>query len=108
MNEQILGALTVAAVAIIGAIGTLIVAGIDRLRATIAVDSAKRTAESLVESAISDQTEGAPVDEGGAVQVAEDYLRASVGRSIQKLGGNAASIGAGIALGVIARKGRAQ
>jgi hypothetical protein len=106
MNEQIMTALIMAGVGIIGAVGTLAVAAIDRLRATIAVDSCKRTAGDFVDSAISTATEDHPVDEGSAIQIAENYLRDHVGQSIKKLGGNPATMAAGIALGAIARAGR--
>ena len=55
---------------------------------------------------MSPATEGEVPDEGGAIQIAETYLRESVGSSIAKLGGNPASIAAGVALGVIAKLAR--
>ena len=108
MNHELITSLMAVAIAIVGAIGALIVAAINRYTATLAIENAKGTARDLVEAALSPNTEGEIPDEGGAIQVAETYLRESVGGSIAKLGGNAASIGAGVALGVIARLGKSK
>ena len=106
MTPEIQGALIAAAVAIISALTALVVDAINKFRATIAIENAKGTARDLVEAAMSDATEGEIPDEGGAIQIAENYLRESVGGSIAKLGGNPASIAAGLALGVIAKLAR--
>jgi hypothetical protein len=106
MTPEIQMALVGVAVLVIGAVGRLIETAINRYTATIAIENAKGTARDLVEAAMSDATEGEIPDEGGAIQIAETYLRESVGGSIAKLGGNPASIAAGLALGVIAKLAR--
>jgi hypothetical protein len=103
MTPEIQMALVGVAVLVIGALGNMLVAALNRFTDSFIVNNATKRAEAIAESAISDATEGEPADEGGTIAAVADYLQSSVGETIAKRGGSVPSMAAAIALGVIAR-----
>ena len=103
MIPEIQMALIGAAVLVIGALGNMFVAAVNRFTDTMIVNNATKRAEAIAESSISEATEGEPTDEGGTIAAVADYLQSSVGETIAKRGGSVQGLASAIALGVIAR-----
>ncbi len=77
-----------------------------RIADLMTVDNATKRAEGLAMSAMSDATEGEPVDEGAAISIADDYLRAAVPKSAKRLGADLGSIAMATVVGAIAKAAR--
>jgi hypothetical protein len=74
------------------------------LAARYGLENAVKRAVSAAEAALSDETEGEPVDEGTAISIAHDYLRTSVPGIAKQLGADLGAIAAAEVTGLIARK----
>jgi len=90
--------------ALIAAVMSSIALLLRRLADIVAVQGAVTRAEGLAMSAMSEVTEGEPVDEGGAISIADDYLRASVPKSAKRLGADLGSIAMATVVGAIAKR----
>ena len=88
--------------AVLGVIAILL----RRLADLVTVQGAVSRAEGLAMSAMSDATEGEPVDEGGAISIADDYLRAAVPKSAKRLGADLGNIAMATVVGAIAKGAR--
>lgn len=90
--------------AVLATVMAVIAAGLRRLADTIAIQGAAKRAEGVGLSAMSEATEGAPVDEGGAISQAHEYLTNTVGGPAKRLGADLGAIAAAAVVGAIARK----
>jgi hypothetical protein len=108
--EMIITLLKEAGSELIGAIIAAVLAAVAlllrRLADLVAVQGAVTRAEGLAMSAMSKATEGEPVDEGEAISVADDYLRAAVPKSAKRLGADLSSIAMASVVGAIAKAAR--
>ena len=90
--------------AVLAAVMGVIAVALRRIADLVAVQGAVSRAEGLAMSAMSEVTEGEAVDEGAAISIADDYLRASVPKSAKRLGADLGGIAMATVVGAIARK----
>lgn len=112
---ELLAAIVAAVLAVVGTTLGTIAKSISRQAAATtrqadltAVQGAFTRADAVAHSAISDATEGEPMDEGGTISVTQDYLEATVAGPLKRLGADIPRIAATIALGAIANAASAK
>jgi hypothetical protein len=92
--------------AVLAAVAASVGVLLRRLADLLTVQGAVERAAGIGLSAVSDATEGSPVDEGAAISLADEYLRTNVGGAAKRLGADLGAIAAASVVGAIAKAAR--